>query len=131
MAFEIVPLVFALCIVAFVVYFARNINGSKFIQIRKSFAPKPLPTFPKSKEDGPNKDRKWGGKLPTLYMSGSQLTHSVDSGRLRTTLASTVSKLVSRVHQTTAISSVPLWAKVQCYNGHPFYELGTVDRVGQ
>jgi len=66
MAFEIVSLAFAVCIVAFVVYIVHSIKGDKFIQIRKSFAPKSTQTLPKSKEDGPNKDRKWGSKFRTL-----------------------------------------------------------------
>jgi hypothetical protein len=64
MSVEIVPFALAACVFAVVVYLIHNLNGEKFIQIRKSFAAGPIQTLPKSKEDGPNKDRTWGSKIP-------------------------------------------------------------------
>jgi len=74
MSVEIVPFALTACVFAVVVYLVHTLNGEKFIQIRKSYAPEPIPTLPKSKEDGPNKYRKWGGKIPPVPLDVS--THS-------------------------------------------------------
>ena len=74
MSVEIVPFALAACVFAVVVYLVHTLKREKFIQIRKSYAPGPIPTLPRSKEDGPNKDRKWGSKIPPVPLDAS--THT-------------------------------------------------------
>ena len=127
MASEIIPISFAFSVVALMVYIAV-FNPKQLVLIKElwtgSAVNRPRPSG--SKEHSPNKDRKWGSKARNR-ISIADLTCSLVSGRLRTTLATTLSKLVTRNDQTLTISPFPIRPQVLRYNGHSVDAVGELD----
>lgn len=127
MAAEIIPIAFSLSVVALMVYIAV-FNPKQLVHIKELWTGSAVnrPRASHSKEDGPNKDRKWGSKIRNR-INIADLPYSLVSGRLRTTLATALSRLVAQNDETPTISPVPIRPQILRYNGHSVDAVGELD----